>query len=177
VDVPTSRVSWPPPHSLDLLFSLHPAHPLPCSFACSAELPRPAHAPRKAAVVHRVRTPILSPPLDARRAPCLGKLCLGVRMTGHTLIYYLPLLFPLPVLTGAFLRQSESHRHRPKPSSCLYRHSRVPEPILKVTNLSRPQFTPFLFLSGRDCSLESSCATVEPTRHRLWFSGVSAPLL
>jgi hypothetical protein len=81
---------------------------------------------------------VLPPLLGARRALCLGKSCLGVRNLGRASIYFLPLWFPLSVLIGAFLAQPENHHRRPKPSSCLRRRSRVPESLVKVTNLSQP---------------------------------------
>jgi hypothetical protein len=109
---------------------------------------------RKTVAVHRVRVPVPLPPLRPRRVLCLGESRLGVRNSGHASIYSLLVWFPLPMLTGAFPAQSESRRCRPKPSSCPCRRSRVPESLLKVTNLSHPQFILSQFSTRRDCSPE-----------------------
>jgi hypothetical protein len=118
------------------------------AFARALSLPRA----RNTVTVHRVRAPVPPPPLRPRRALCLGESRLDVRNSGHASIYSLPVWFPLPVLIGAFPAQPESRRRQPKPSSCPCRRSRVPESLLKVTNLSRPQFILSQLSTGRDCS-------------------------
>jgi hypothetical protein len=100
------------------------------------------------------------------RIRCLGKLRLIPHNLGCPLVRLLPLWFAWATLTEAFLTQPESHRRRPKPSSCPRHRSRVPESLLKVTNLTPPLIPPVLHLLARDCSPEhSSVRRGIPLRH------------
>jgi hypothetical protein len=140
--------------------------------SCAASSPSSEdrhHSPHRASV--------LPPSLRPRCAFCLGEFRLSVRNLRRTSICPLHLWFTLPVLTGAFPAQPEHRRRRPKPSPCPCRRSRVPESLLKVTNLSRPKFILSLFSAWRDCSPECSSAAVEPSRRGQLSSGAFALFL
>jgi hypothetical protein len=109
--------------------------------------------PGSSTAVRRVRAPVLPPPLAARRACCLGKLCLVTRNSGRPSVCPLPLWFAWFTLTSLW---SQLCRRRPVSSPCLRCHSCVSETSLKVTVLTPPLFSPVLHLLTRDCSPESS---------------------
>jgi hypothetical protein len=114
----------------------------------------PPRSSRKTAAVRCARTPVPPSPLELRRAFRLGEFCLGARNLRRASAYPLPLWFPLSVLTKVSLAQLESCRCRPKPLSCPYRRSRVPESSLEVSNPDLPLFSPCLPSVMCDCSPE-----------------------
>jgi hypothetical protein len=82
--------------------------------------------------------PVLWQPLSFCRACCLGELCPITRDLGQPSIRSLPLYFSRSTLIGPLSAPPQLRRCRPVTSSCPRRRSRVPEPSLKVTDLTCP---------------------------------------
>jgi hypothetical protein len=73
-------------------------------------------------------------------------------------------------------RGTEARCRRPKALLRPCHRSNVPEPFLKITNLTMSLISPFLPLCVRNCSSKLSCAAVEPFRRGLPPSGVPTPV-
>jgi hypothetical protein len=113
--------------------------------------------------LRRARAPVPPSSLEFCRAFRLGEFCLGARNLRHASTYPLHLWFPLPVLTRVSLVPPESGRHRPKPLSCPYRSSRVPESCLELSNLGLPYFS---LVCPRSCAIARR-SSVAPSSSRL----------
>jgi hypothetical protein len=81
-------------------------------------------------------------PLSPHRVCCLGELHPVTRHPGHPSIRSFPLCFSRSTLTGPFSAPPQLGRRRPVTSSCPDRFLRVPEPSLKVTNITTPLISP-----------------------------------
>jgi hypothetical protein len=136
----SSTTHAPNPYSSSLPFAL-PLPPLADTPARLRSCVVPSQSSRKTIATRRARAPVPPSPLGLRRSFRLGEFYLGARNLRRASIYSLPLWFPLPVFTGASHAQPESRRHRPKPLSCPYRRSKVPESSLEVSNPALPVFS------------------------------------
>jgi hypothetical protein len=137
-----------------LVHSPSPAQlrPQPSTLALSLTLRVPREFHRRTPWSHARSAVVVEPSL----CRCLDKLRLITRNPGCPSVHPLPLWFAWSMLTGAFLAQPKSRRHRPVSLLCPGRCSLAPESSLKVTVLTPPLISPALHLLTRDCSPEYS---------------------
>jgi hypothetical protein len=149
-----------PGHSLTCSTSFWIPHPLahyPCSVAPPtyplAPLSRTTH-PGSSAGIRRGPVLVRLSRSSPRHVYCLHELCLVTNNLEHPLVFSLPLYSSRSMFTRPFFTAQQLRCRRPDTPPCLDRLSRVPEPSLKVTNLTLPIFSPCLPSIVCDCSPE-----------------------